>query len=186
MSLWTSARQYCIDGLTWEKAGMRSSAARTMSTIVLLTVAAVVMLVLAGSASAAGPRLSVTQQSYPTKLVPGGTGAYEITVENAGNQDTTGPITITDTLPPGVTAVSAGDYINNGPVGITWDCPGAAGATVVTCTYVETYFPSIAAHERAFLPLRILVTVDPSVASSATNSARVSGVDRSAMRCRGL
>jgi uncharacterized repeat protein (TIGR01451 family) len=176
----TTTERHFMNDLMQESTHMTRLAARMAGNRILLTltaVLAVVVVVLVGPASAlAGPLVSVTQQSYPTNLKPGGTGAYVITVENAGDQDTSGQITVTDTLPPGVTAAQAGAYSGDFFYpGYLWSCPNVAGSRVVTCTSVDASLPSIAAHQRPQLPLRIDVQVDPSATGVAANEVAVSG-----------
>ncbi len=91
-----------------------------------------------------GWELSATH--YPTNLAPGGAGVISIDAFDVGAARTSGPITVTDTLPSGVTATQAGEFRewSNGPevAEQRWDCsgngPGEAPAileaTVVTCT----------------------------------------------------
>jgi uncharacterized repeat protein (TIGR01451 family) len=67
--------------------------------------------------------LTITSTHSGSFLV-GGQGSYTIGVSNVGNLPTTGPITVTDTLPAGLGFVSGS--------GTGWSC-GAAGQ-VVTCT----------------------------------------------------
>jgi hypothetical protein len=100
-----------------------------------------------GSPSAAGAGWELTATNYPTNLRPGGRGTIDINVFNVGAAASSGPITVTDTLPPGVTAKEAGElhfifapepeepFITN----VRWECSGngpgkaVAGATTVTC-----------------------------------------------------
>jgi len=61
----------------------------------------------------------------PANLVVGLQGIYPLTVSNAGLAQATGAITVVDTLPPGLTYVSAS--------GTGWSCN--ASGQVVTCTH---------------------------------------------------
>ena len=87
--------------------------------------------VLPATASAA-PELSVTSwhSGNPSSAVmsPDGHGAYRIWLRNTGDVPTSGPITITDTLPAGLTAVSAVDKRG------AWNCSIAPSGASVTCT----------------------------------------------------
>jgi uncharacterized repeat protein (TIGR01451 family) len=101
--------------------------------------------------------LSVTQSVTP--LTQGQQGTYTITVANAGPDGTIKPITLTDTLPTGVTFVSGSGngwtfYVN----GQTVQAVYAANAAAVTT------LPAIT----------LVVAVDPSVTTSVTNSLSVS------------
>jgi uncharacterized repeat protein (TIGR01451 family) len=101
------------------------------------------------SSAAAAPGWEVTATTAPTNLRPGGHGTVVIAVFNVGADANSGPVTVTDTLPPGVSAEEAGELRNNAKInpeepnlenGNKWDCTGngqgkgVAGATVVTCT----------------------------------------------------
>jgi uncharacterized repeat protein (TIGR01451 family) len=100
--------------------------------------------VAAQAAETPGTGWEVTSTVFPTNIAPnGGTGTLEIDVFNIGAAPSSGPITVTDTLPPGVVAVEAGDVQPGLPHSIgqegQWDCVGngggpVEGATVVTCT----------------------------------------------------
>jgi hypothetical protein len=81
-------------------------------------------------------------------------GALELNVYNVGAAPSTGQVTVTDTLPPGILATAAGDLQNFperfGTNGL-WDCtgtgpgppPGVEGASVVTCTNDPVRLPSL-------------------------------------------
>jgi hypothetical protein len=109
------------------------------------------------------PGWEVTAHTLPTYLPPGKKGAVEIRVVNVGAVSSSGTVTVTDTLPPGVTATEAGSYVT-GPgtqaeplrfVREEWDCTGNAlgeapravgrfqPATVVTCVNDPEHLPSI-------------------------------------------
>jgi hypothetical protein len=99
-------------------------------------------------AETAGPGWELTSQSYPTNLSPGGKGQIVINVLNVGAGLSDGPVTVTDTLPPGLEATDAG-ALHNGNLGRgaanvdhhLWEC---AGTTVVTCTNNATEMPGLA------------------------------------------
>ncbi len=106
----------------------------------------------AGSAAAveAKPGWESNTRVYPTHLKPGGKGIVEVQVFNTGAGSTTGPVTVTDTLPAGLEATEAGAIENFGEINRelvegyeeydeegasveqlrVWDC---TGTTVVTC-----------------------------------------------------
>jgi hypothetical protein len=110
----------------------------------------------APGAGAPGAGWELTATNWPTNLQPGGRGTIDINVFNVGAAASSGPITVTDTLPPGITASQAGElHIGFSPKpeepNITnelWECagngPGKAvvGATTVTCTNASQ-LPSI-------------------------------------------
>ena len=100
----------------------------------------------------------------PTTLVPGGKGEIKVAFVNTGAKQSQGPITVTDTLPVGVTATNAGGIVGDeireplspqeeealpssqlkGAIGehvARWFCTGNGsgerdvnGATTITCT----------------------------------------------------
>jgi uncharacterized repeat protein (TIGR01451 family) len=73
-----------------------------------------------------GPSLALTKTDNGPWTI-GQTGAtYTITPKNAGNAATSGTITVSDTLPNGLTA-------NGNPIGTGWTCTGA-GTAAITCT----------------------------------------------------
>ena len=105
---------------------------------------------------------------------------YEVTAANAGSEPTTGPVTLTDTLPPGLTVqqvklelVKNGNTVNssNG-IGGSTNLVGVCPTTVpVQCTYSKALAPD------DWLLMRVLVTVNAPVAQGTrlTNRAEVSG-----------
>ncbi len=107
------------------------------------------------------PELSLQKTVAPSPLVLGGTGSFTLTVGNASTRvPTAGTVTVTDTLPAGLTPTSAS---GNG-----WTC--GISAQVVTCT---SSTPIAAAGSAA--PITINVSVLPTAPASVTNSAAVSG-----------
>jgi len=129
------------------------------------------LLVLAGgaarAASASAPGWEVTSRLSPTYLRPGEKeGMVVVEVYNMGGGKSTGPVTVTDVLPPGVEMVAAGpltelgamgkeavegreevyvetekeqsegEVTNPRPESRVWECKGT---TVVTCTTVPGY-----------------------------------------------
>ncbi len=91
-------------------------------------------------------------------LQVGQTASYALTVKNNGPYTEAGPITVTDTLPAGMSYASSS--------GSGWTC--AANGQVVTCTYRTAIAPNASAP-----PLTINATVNQ--AGSLTNSATVTG-----------
>ncbi|MFC4820186.1 DUF6923 family protein [Dokdonella ginsengisoli] len=103
------------------------------------------------------PQLTVSKTATPNPFVVGQSGSYVITVQNAGTGPTTAPITVADTLPSGVTFVSA--------AGAGWSC---TGAPALSCTFAGTLAAG------ATTTLTIDVTVNAG-ATNADNSATASG-----------
>jgi hypothetical protein len=113
------------------------------------------------SAVTVGAGWALTANSYPTNVAPGGHGTIVVNVMNVGAAESNGTVTVTDTLPPGVTATEAGELegllqgFSNAPPKINhtdWNCtgngpglaPGVAGASVVTCVNDPTNMPHLA------------------------------------------
>jgi uncharacterized repeat protein (TIGR01451 family) len=72
------------------------------------------------------PDLAINKDDNGATFTVGQTnGTYTLVVSNVGNAATFGPITVTDTLPDGLTFVSA--------TGTNWSCTNAGA--VITCTY---------------------------------------------------
>jgi hypothetical protein len=99
-------------------------------------------------AAGAGPGWELTAHTYPTYLAPHGAGAVVIDVFNVGAGASKGRITVTDTLPEGLTATDAGGLLRQSAgteiIGHErWVCTGntpggvVLGATIVTCTNKE-------------------------------------------------
>ncbi len=108
----------------------------------------------------AAPDLTLTKNA-PAHFVRGSNAVYTLTVSNDGTGQANAPITVTDTLPAGLTFVSGG----GGSSG--WAC-GAVGQ-VVTCTRF-TALPSGSA-----TPFTLTVAVGLAAPASITNCATVSG-----------
>ncbi len=101
------------------------------------------------------------QKSHTAAFVIGGQASYTVRVANAGTDAIPGAVTVADTLPAGLTYVSA--------AGAGWSC-GANGQTV-TCTYPNTGGLAI----NTYLPdITLTVSVASSAAPSVTNTATVS------------
>jgi uncharacterized repeat protein (TIGR01451 family) len=63
-----------------------------------------------------GPGWEVTSRMYPTHLAPGQEGTVVVEVYNTGAAASTGPVTLTDLLPPGLEATSAGPLNETGSI----------------------------------------------------------------------
>ncbi|CAN5524834.1 hypothetical protein BH11ACT8_BH11ACT8_07170 [soil metagenome] len=75
------------------------------------------------TSTVSGPDLKIVK-SHTGTLVQGSNATYTLAVSNVGTAKSQGPVTVTDTLPAGLTYVSA--------TGSGWSCSQAAGK--VTCT----------------------------------------------------
>jgi uncharacterized repeat protein (TIGR01451 family) len=85
-------------------------------------------------------------------------GTYMLTVSNAGGGPSAGTVTVTDTLPGGLTAVSIS--------GMGWTCTLAT----LTCTRVDALPPGA-----TYPPITLIVAVAANAPASVSNSASVSG-----------
>src|SRR6202165_291968 len=101
-------------------------------------------------------------KSHVDPLVRGSTtSTYTLTATNSGNVATRGTVTVTDTLPAGLTPTAA--------AGPGWTCPAPVGQTV-TCTRAD-----VLAGGASYPAITVTVTVLQSAANSVTNTASVSG-----------
>ncbi|MFL6282304.1 MAG: beta strand repeat-containing protein [Pyrinomonadaceae bacterium] len=105
------------------------------------------------------PDLTIVK-THAGNFTQGQNGTYTITATNSGGAATSGTITISDTLPAGLTYVSA--------TGTGWTC-GAAGQ-VVTCTRSDAL-----AAGASYPAITLTISVAPNSALSLTNTATVSG-----------
>lgn len=108
---------------------------------------------------ALAPDLAITK-THGGNAQQGQTGfVYTIAVQNVGNVPTSGLVTVTDTLPAGLTAT--------GVTGSGWSC--SAGATP-TCTRSDAL-----AAGASYPPITLTVNVAANTAANVTNIATVSG-----------
>ncbi len=109
-----------------------------------------------------GPDLTITKTHTGT-FQPGATGTYSITVTNHGTGPTSGTVTVTDSLPAGLTGISSIQAAS------PWTCSGT-GTTVLTCT-ATTALAANASYP--VITLNVSVAANPPI--SVTNTAAVSG-----------
>src|SRR5207253_8656206 len=88
---------------------------------------------------------------------------YMLTVTNAGGSATSGTVTVTDTLPAGLTATAIDG-------GATWTCTLAT----LTCTRNDALTGG-----SSFPPITLTVNVAADAAAKVTNTASVSGGSQS-------
>jgi uncharacterized repeat protein (TIGR01451 family) len=112
--------------------------------------------------AADGPDLAVRKTSLATTLVAGSPASYTLDVKNVGTASMPGPITVTDTLPPALTFVSAS--------GTGWTC--SAVGQVVTCT---TPGPLAASATLPTITLTVQVGPAGAIPASIDNCASVTG-----------
>jgi hypothetical protein len=99
---------------------------------------------------------------------------YQLLVLNAGTETSSGEITLTDTLPAGITTQEShgpGIVSGNGPGGGGWSCSTGAGQTTVTCELGEAIAPG---HFAPYLDITVTAPTE-GVSGVLTNSVRVEG-----------
>ena len=128
------------------------------ATAPLTSAGAWIMQMIAFKAAASGPDLTLAK-SHTGNFTVGTNGSYTVTVQNVGSAATTGPITVTDPLPTGLSFVSG--------TGTGWTC-SAAGQTA-TCTNPGP----LAAGANS--PVTLTVGVAAAAVPSVTNTATVAG-----------
>jgi uncharacterized repeat protein (TIGR01451 family) len=99
-------------------------------------------------------------KSHAGNFTRGTTGSYSLTVTNAGGTATSGTVTVSDTLPAGLSYSSA--------AGTGWTC-GVAGQAI-TCTRSDAL-----AAGASYPAITVVVNVLQTAGSSLTNTAAVSG-----------
>jgi hypothetical protein len=136
-----------------------------------------IMGIVASPAWAVGWEL--TGRALPTNLAPGQRGAVELHVYNTSAENSSGPVTVTDVLPEGIIAESAGFKRNASGPGQNhggrmeaWDCSGY-GTSVVTCRNDPENMPTIASGVEQ--PLLIAVNVAAGASGPGLNRATVAG-----------
>jgi hypothetical protein len=119
----------------------------------------------------AAPDLTATKSTNTTTFTKDADGVYVIRVTNAGNANTSGTITVKDTLAAGLTfKATPGQY------GQGWNCSSATGGLgelIVTCTRAGGGGQDLA--PAAFTDVSITVTVGDAACPSVQNRATVSG-----------
>ncbi len=120
------------------------------------------------------PDLTIAK-THAGNFTAGSTGTYNLTVTNGGTAPTSGAITVTDTLPAGLTVNggAAGTVAAGGTNAANWSCSSnAASPQVVTCTSSIPISNVSGSNTSAF---SLTVNVAASASGSVTNNASVSG-----------
>ena len=117
------------------------------------------------SASASGgvgvvADLTIVKTHAPSSFVRGSVGTFTLTVSNVGTGPTNAPVTVTDTLPAGLTPTAA--------AGTGWAC-------TVTPPSVSCSRSDVLAAGSAWPPISVTVNVLQTAANSITNTASVGG-----------
>ncbi|HEV2799849.1 MAG TPA: hypothetical protein VGW12_05095 [Pyrinomonadaceae bacterium] len=112
------------------------------------------------------PDLRISK-THTGNFTVGVNGTYTLTASNAGTGATSGTITVTDTLPTGLTVASV-------PTGTGWDCSATVvGSSTATCT--STTFINAGATSPNPITLSVAVAPAALAASPVTNVANISG-----------
>jgi len=106
--------------------------ARRLGLLLGLSLASVLGLASVSSAADA-PVWNLDIHHNETNFPPGGTGEYWFDVDNVGDVASSGPVSLSITLPSGLTGKASRDPISF-VQGSTWSCPGISGASSFTCT----------------------------------------------------
>ncbi|HVY79015.1 MAG TPA: hypothetical protein VG898_10960 [Solirubrobacterales bacterium] len=133
------------------------------------------VLALGGSASAASaaPVWNLDLHHAPTNFTPSQEADYWLDIYNVGDAPSSGPVTVTLSLPAGITrkeVIENFDVTAFNTPGLTWSCPGAPGDSTFTCT---TTGP-IPRHAALF-QLVFVVNVDPGASGEPTATAAIEG-----------
>jgi hypothetical protein len=145
---------------------------------------ALVLAFLAFSASPAlarAPWWKVTTQTLPAMLPESGSATIDVTAVNLGDGDTSGPITLSDTLPEGLSINEVEFYVYpflGGGLNIGFIC--SHSARTVSCVYPQPFFeehlPEISLHvdPYEYLEVRLKVSVESSI-GQGEGTAEVKG-----------
>jgi hypothetical protein len=95
---------------------MRPNDTRHAIGVLIATVLALCVFATSASAMSPAPGWDVVSQVYPTNLQPGHEGLVVVELFNTGAGSSEGPVTLTDTLPPGLTATGTGGVVTFGNV----------------------------------------------------------------------
>ena len=125
------------------------------------------------AAQAASPQWTITSVSRPTNFQPGdqtGHDSYKVTLTNTGDAPSTGPVQVTDELPPGLSPDPAGPS-GESPLAAYQHLSPTAGFTcsLDTCTYTGSLVPG------QTIDLTFPVDVTATEPTTLTNVVRASG-----------
>ena len=137
-----------------------NSAAATGTRTVTLTTGSEIDTLANGFTVTAGssvPDLTITK-SHTGNFIQGQTGTYTITVTNSGTSPTTGTVSMSDTIPTGLTTTAI--------AGTGWSCTLATS----TCTRSDALV-AVA----SYAPITVSVSVANNAPAAVTNTATVSG-----------
>jgi uncharacterized repeat protein (TIGR01451 family) len=110
------------------------------------------------STTTTAPNLAITK-SHTGNFVQGGTGTYSVSVSNAGTAPTSGTVTVTDTLPTGLTATAL--------TGSGWSC---SLTPTLSCSRGDAL-----AAGATYPAMTLAVSVAANAPASVTNTANAAG-----------
>ncbi len=100
-------------------------------------------------------------KSHTAPFITGQSGLYKITVNNVGLLPTAGTVTVTDNLPPGLTATSI--------IAPGWNC-STVPTTSLICARSDVLAPAA-----GYPVIALTVSIDPTAPDKVTNTATLSG-----------
>ena len=123
---------------------------------------------------APAPDLTIAK-SHTGNFTAGSTGTYTLTAANSGTAATVGTVTVTDTLPVGLTVNggTAGTVTPGGTNAAAWSCnSNAASPQVITCARSAALSNVSGSNTSVFT---LTVNIAASVSGTVTNNASISG-----------
>lgn len=133
-------------------------------TITLLVLGALAVFSPGAQAVVPGTGWEAASYAYPTHLPPGGRGQIQVDIMNTGAVQSAGSITVTDTLPSGLTAIEAKSY--------GWVC---SGTTVVTCVSNPESVEPLPGEETLVHSIDIEVEIASEASGALPNHVTVTG-----------
>jgi uncharacterized repeat protein (TIGR01451 family) len=128
--------------------------------LAIAAVCAVVGVLAPASSAAAAADLTISKSHSPSHFTPGMVAArFTLVASNSGTDATSGPVTVSDAMPPGLTATVA--------AGSGWSC---SGTTTRTCTRSDALAPGA-----SYPPITIIANVAAGATPEITNAATVAG-----------
>jgi hypothetical protein len=139
--------------------------------VLLAMLTALGLLLLLASSAKAVPVWNLDLHHNQTNFAPGGTGQYWPDLRNVGDTDTNGTITLTVTLPKGLTRDAVyGTEEPGGKIPNIWSCPGSPGDKSFICTS-KAPIPAHLFYDK----LALSVDVAPGASGEPVASAKVEG-----------
>jgi hypothetical protein len=154
------------------RASLGSAISARRALLALLAAGLALSLAGAAPAFAEAPLWRVTNEAVPSYLPPGGEGEIVVAVSNLGDATVNGakaPVTITDTLPPGLKATALiGSIKGESEAKCT---TGEPPTPPLSCTFGGTLNP----YERVAVTVKVKVEEPPGTVTSLPNEVTVEG-----------